>query len=192
MLTSRLPMALYWGPRGIFLYNDAYVPIAGPRHPGVLGEDILQAWPEVAEFNRLVLKVVLGQGGSLTYRDQELLLHRNGPERVWLDLHFSPVLDDRAQPAGVLVMLQETTQRVLAERSLHEQQQRLQRMVEMAPGLMAMLEGPEHRLAVANPAFYQLAAGQISAGTPLRELLPGQDALLTRLDEVYPGFLMTA
>src|SRR6266498_627157 len=37
-LNSRYPMFVWWGQELINLYNDAYIPILGARHPGALGE----------------------------------------------------------------------------------------------------------------------------------------------------------
>lgn len=37
MLNSRYPMFLWWGPEYINLYNDAYIPVLGARHPRALG-----------------------------------------------------------------------------------------------------------------------------------------------------------
>ena len=56
-------------------------------------------------------------GGTLAYRDQELTLCRNGvPEQVWMNLDYSPVPDESGKPAGVIAIVAETTERVLAER----------------------------------------------------------------------------
>ncbi len=75
-----------------------------------------EGWAEVAAFNDNVMKVGLA-GGTLHYRDQELTLHRNGmPEQVWMDLDYSPVLDEEGAPGGVICILAETTERVAAER----------------------------------------------------------------------------
>ncbi|KAF2723553.1 histidine kinase M3YPp [Polychaeton citri CBS 116435] len=42
------PSGLYWGKKRILLYNEAYIPIAGKRHPdAMLGLPFDQAWPEV-------------------------------------------------------------------------------------------------------------------------------------------------
>lgn len=116
LLQSRVPIVLLWGEEGVMLYNDAYAVFAGGRHPDLLGSEVRQGWPEVADFNDNVMKVGLA-GGTLRYRDQELTLHRHGrPERVWMDLDYSPVLDDAGDPAGVICILAETTERVAAER----------------------------------------------------------------------------
>ncbi|MDI9682931.1 PAS domain-containing protein, partial [Burkholderia cenocepacia] len=56
-------------------------------------------------------------GGTLSYRDKALVLLRSGrPEDVWMDLHYSPLPDDAGAPGGVLAVVVETTERVLATR----------------------------------------------------------------------------
>ncbi|MGT2513200.1 ATP-binding protein [Sphingomonas panni] len=94
------------------LYNDAYSAFAGGRHPQLLGSKVREGWPEVAEFNDHVMRVGLA-GGTLRYQDQELTLDRYGrPEQVWMDLDYSPVLDEAGESAGVICILAETTDRV--------------------------------------------------------------------------------
>jgi PAS domain S-box-containing protein len=98
------------------LYNDAYSVFAGNRHPRLLGTTSREGWPEVADFRDNALQVGLA-GGTLSYRDQELTLDRHGrPERVWMNLDYSPVPDESGRPAGVMAVVVETTERVLAER----------------------------------------------------------------------------
>ena len=124
LLLSPVPIVLLWGRDGVMIYNDAYSLFAAGRHPRLLGSKVREGWPEVADFNDNVMKVGLG-GGTLSYRDQELTLHRSGgPEQVWMNLDYSPVLDDGA-PAGVLAIVVETTARVLAQRALEKAEERL-------------------------------------------------------------------
>ncbi len=120
MLHSAVPMVLLWGEDGVMLYNDAYSIFAGARHPALLGSKVREGWPEVADFNDHVMKVGLA-GGVLAYRDQELTLHRSGrPEQVWMDLDYSPVYGETGEPAGVIAIVIETTNRVVAERRRDE------------------------------------------------------------------------
>lgn len=117
VLASPVPMVVLWGADGYMLYNDAYAVFAGGRHPYLLGCPVEQGWPEVAAFNHRVLETCLA-GGTLTYRDKELVLLRDGkPEDVWMDLYYSPVAGDDDVPAGVIAVVVETTERVLTEQS---------------------------------------------------------------------------
>jgi two-component sensor histidine kinase len=125
LLCSPVPIVLLWGPDGIMIYNDAYSTFAGGRHPLLFGSKVREGWPEVADFNDNVMQVGLG-GGTLSYRNQELTLHRSGvPEQVWMNLDYSPVLDESGRAAGVLAVVVETTQQVLAERALAKTEERL-------------------------------------------------------------------
>ncbi|MEN5311604.1 hybrid sensor histidine kinase/response regulator [Pseudomonas koreensis] len=116
MLASPLPMVMLWGHAGYMIYNDAYSRVAGGRHPYLLGAPVELGWPEVADFNRQVVDTCLA-GGTLSFRNKELVLLRNGvPEDVWMDLYYSPVPDDDGVPAGVLAMVVETTEFMRSER----------------------------------------------------------------------------
>ncbi len=45
-LTSRFPMIVWWGKDLWFLYNDAYLPLLGTKHPA-LGKPGETVWPEI-------------------------------------------------------------------------------------------------------------------------------------------------
>lgn len=187
MLRSPIPMVLLWGADGIMIYNDAYTVFAGGRHPRLLGSKVLEGWAEVADFNANVMRVGMA-GGTLSYRDQELTLYRNGaPEQVWMNLDYSPVIDETGKPGGVLAIVVETTERVLAERRIAAEKDRLRELFHQAPGFMVIYSGPEHVFELVNEAYYQLVGRREIVGRPLLEALPeladqGYDTLL---DEVY-------
>jgi len=129
LLRSPVPIVLLWGEDGVMIYNDAYSVFAGGRHPQLLGSKVREGWPEVADFNDHVMKVGLG-GGTLAYKDQELTLYRHArPEQVWMNLDYSPVLDEAGRPAGVIAIVVETTERVIAERRLSESEGRFRALV---------------------------------------------------------------
>jgi PAS domain S-box-containing protein len=116
VLASPVPLVMLWGKPGFMLYNDAYSVFAGGRHPYLLGSPVELGWPEIASFNRNVVDTCLA-GGTLSYRDKELVLLRNGnPEDVWMDLYYSPVVEDDGVPAGVISVVVETTARIISER----------------------------------------------------------------------------
>ena len=132
LLRSPVPIVLLWGEDGVMIYNDAYSGFAGARHPRLLGSKVRDGWPEVADFNNNVMKVGLA-GGTLAYKDQELTLYRNGrPEQVWMNLDYSPVLNEAGQPAGVIAIVVETTQRVATESALKDRENDLARVQKIA------------------------------------------------------------
>jgi PAS domain S-box-containing protein len=172
LIHSPVPMVMLWGESGVMIYNDAYSVFAGHRHPALFGSNVREGWPEVADFNDNVMKVGLG-GGTLAYQDQELTLHRKGyPEQVWMNLDYSPVLDEDGKPAGVIAIVIETTDRVLAERRNREEFQRLQRLFAQAPTFMAMVSGPDRRFTLVNPEYRKLIGGRDVMGLTVRDALP--------------------
>jgi PAS domain S-box-containing protein len=99
----------------VLIYNDAYAQFAGARHPALLGSKVLEGWPEVAALNSRVLAAGFA-GQTLSLHDEQMVLHRHGyPETIWLDLDYSPIRDEVAQPMGVFAVVRETTARVLME-----------------------------------------------------------------------------
>jgi len=124
---SPVPMCLLWGRTGVMLYNDAYIPIAGSRHPVILGRSVFETWPEVADFNRKVMDAGF-EGRAISFRDQHLVLHRNGrAEDVWLNLDYNPVRDEDGRPFGVLAVVGDTTRQVHATRDLRTREEELAR-----------------------------------------------------------------
>jgi PAS domain S-box-containing protein len=115
ILLSQIPMVVIWGREGVVVYNQGYAAICGPRHPGALGGQVQAIWPEARAFNTNVLENGLA-GNSLSFHRQELELWRLGrPERVWMDLEYAPILGDDGEPAGILALVIDITERVLAE-----------------------------------------------------------------------------
>jgi len=187
ILRSTVPIVLLMREQGVMIYNDGYSVFAGGRHPMSLGANVREAWPEVADFNDHVIKVGLA-GRTLAYTDQELTLHRNGgPEQVWMNLDYSPVLDEDGTPVGVMVLVIETTDKVKAERRVRNEAERMRIMFEQAPGFMAMLSGPEHVFMSANPAYMALVGQREVIGLPVREALPeaNSQGFVGLLDKLY-------
>src|SRR5215470_3056964 len=47
ILNNRFPMLLWWGPEYISIYNDAYIPVLGLKHPDALGLPVRECWSEI-------------------------------------------------------------------------------------------------------------------------------------------------
>lgn len=187
ILRSPVPIVTLWGTDGVMIYNDAYSIFAASRHPRLLGSKVREGWPEVAEFNDNVMKVGLA-GNTLAYRNQVLTLYRNDrPEQVWMDLDYSPIPDEAGVPVGVMAIVTDTTEKVIAERSLQSEQERLRRSFEQAPGFICILQGPEHVYRFVNETHRRLFGSDDWIGRPVREAFPdiaGQ-GFYELLDQVY-------
>jgi signal transduction histidine kinase/CheY-like chemotaxis protein/PAS domain-containing protein len=187
MLRSPVPIVMLWGESGVMIYNDAYAVFAAERHPSLLGSAVREGWPEAAEFNDRVMKTGLA-GETLKFRDQELTLYRHGPgEQVWMDLDYSPLLDEAGRPCGVMAIVVETTGKVQAERFREGERERMARMFEQAPSFMAMLQGATHRYVLANPNYMKLVGHREVLGQCVADVLPDavEQGYLALLDQVY-------
>jgi PAS domain S-box-containing protein len=115
-LLNRFPMTVWWGPELTLIYNDAYAPILGKRHPDALGKRANDVWTDVWPVIGPQVESVLA-GGNATWSDQvQMVLERNGfVETGWFTWSFSALRDEHKNIRGVLLTVVEDTKRVLAE-----------------------------------------------------------------------------
>ena len=121
-LGSAFPVIILWGPELVQIYNDAYIPFLGVKHPWGLGIPTRECWPEAWAFNEPIYHRVM-RGETVHLEDQLYRLNRRGPhlppDDVYITLCYSPVPDERGRPAGVTITLFDVTTQVSA-RGLQE------------------------------------------------------------------------
>jgi GAF domain-containing protein len=61
LLPSKAQFGLFWGPEFNVLYNDAYRPVFGAKHPGARGRPGREAWSEIWSHQLLGLLEGVGQ-----------------------------------------------------------------------------------------------------------------------------------
>jgi PAS domain-containing protein len=88
-------MFIAWGADRVWLYNDAFVPILGHKHPEALG---LRAIEEVWREARSVLEPLFDRvfaGEAVHMEDFEVVLDRNGQlGEARFAFSYTPVRDD--------------------------------------------------------------------------------------------------
>jgi hypothetical protein len=101
ILANRFPMLLWWGPDSISIYNDAYVPVLGVKHPQVLGVPVRECWSEIWDVLRPLILTPLHGGPSTWSEDLAVDIERYGfPEETHWTVAYSPV-PDAAAPRGI-------------------------------------------------------------------------------------------
>src|SRR5688572_12060604 len=117
MLTSRQAMWIGWGPELTYLYNDAYKPIIGGKHPDALGLPTATVWREIWNDISPLLDTAL-QGDQGTYVESALLImERNGyPEETYYTFSYSPIPNDKGGTGGIFCANTDDTERVVRER----------------------------------------------------------------------------
>src|SRR5262245_861255 len=109
-------IVLFWGPELVALYNDAYAPTIGDKHPQALGRPARENWAELWDDLEPLLRRVLETGETVFAKDRPFYIERHGyPENVYFDISYSPVWDEAGKVGGVLCIVSETTERVVAQ-----------------------------------------------------------------------------
>ncbi len=203
LITARSPMLLFWGPELIQFYNDAFRPSLGDdgRHPRALGASGHSFWTDTWDVIGPEIHGVLSTGVATWHEDQYIPIDRDGRrDDVWWTYGYSAVFTESGSIGGVLVVCQETTQRMLAERdrvaltaSLVADRMRLAAIFEHAPAFLAMMRGPDHTFVLANPAYERLIGRRDIIGKTVAEVMPevrdqGFIELLDRVRETGEPF----
>ncbi|MEP6985257.1 MAG: response regulator, partial [Chloroflexota bacterium] len=119
MLDSYFPMYIAWGNDYIQFYNDGYRPILGStKHPAALGlsskETFAESWHIIGPLFDGVM-----EGKAVGSEEWMLPLDRHHYlEECFFNYSYSPIREEGGGVGGVLVVVAETTNRVLSERRL--------------------------------------------------------------------------
>jgi serine phosphatase RsbU (regulator of sigma subunit) len=119
VLNSRFGMVLFCGPEMVQVYNDAYAPMLGHRHPRAMGAPAPEVWSDVwSDISPLVDEVFAG--GVVYHQDLPLVMTRFGfAEETYFTFSYSPVVEPGGRVTGLLNTVVETTPRVLAARRMN-------------------------------------------------------------------------
>ncbi len=101
MLASRQPMFIAWGADQTWLYNDAFIPILGQKHPEALGKPAMVVWGEARDVLEPMFDRVFS-GQSVQMDDFALFLDRQGKlEEAHFSFSYTPVRDERGSCRAV-------------------------------------------------------------------------------------------
>ncbi|MFF9549812.1 MULTISPECIES: ATP-binding protein [Methylobacterium] len=116
-LTTRFPVVLYYGPERALIYNDAWRPVVGDKHPWSFGRAGTEVWAEIWDIIGPMFDTVFETGEATWSDDQLLPLNRFGyVEECYFYYSYSPIRGEQARVEGIFTAVAETTQRVLADR----------------------------------------------------------------------------
>jgi PAS domain S-box-containing protein len=108
------------------LYNDAYAPTIGLRHPRAFGRPAQENWSELWDDLEPLLRRVLDTGETVSAKDRPFYIERHGrPENVYFDISYSPIKDDTGRVRGVFCIVNETTERIRSQIALKDSEERL-------------------------------------------------------------------
>ncbi|MBI1278385.1 MAG: PAS domain S-box protein [Anaerolineaceae bacterium] len=165
ILDSFFGMYIAWGDDYIQLYNDGFRPILGStKHPQALGkssrETFAESWHMIEPLFQNVMK-----GQSTGSVDWMVPLNRHGYlEECYFTYSYSPIREDSGDIGGILVVVTETTDRVLSERrlrTLREMGTHVQEKLTVKSTLRAAVETlKDNPFDIAFALLYVLETGQ--------------------------------
>jgi len=179
-LHSRFPMFVWWGDALINIYNDAYIPVLGKKHPGAFAQPARQWWADIWDVLGAQVDEVMVHGRPTWNERALLVMERNGfPEDTFFTWSYSPIYDDDGTIGGLFCACTEETARVAAERErdrlVREAQdaaRTLRTWFDNAPGFIALLRGPGFHFEMVNKAYYQVVGHRRLEGLSVEEALP--------------------
>ncbi len=194
------PTAIYWGPDFHLIYNDAWSPVPGLRHPEALGKPAREVWPDIWDIVEPQFQQVVDSGQGMSFYDQMLPMTRNGIlEETYWNYSFTPVMGEDGAVAGILNHGHEITRTVFAERRLSFQMKladRLRHLREPAEIKAAAIELLGEYLGAArvgyaevDPSETTVAARREWTRDPETESLTGQSAPLAAFGAGAADFL---
>lgn len=117
ILPVQAQIVLFWGPEFVALYNDAYAPSIGEKHPRALGRPAIENWRELWDDLEPLLRGVRETGQTFAAKDRPFYIERHGyGETAYFDVSYSAVHQHDGAVGGVLCVVTETTERVHFER----------------------------------------------------------------------------
>lgn len=117
---SQFPIIIHWGwPDLVVLYNDAFIPMIGEKHPSALGTRLFDSWPELRPTIESMLESVLTAGKAALAENLLHVYDRHGYlEERYFTVSFNPIMLDSGKPGGSFTFIHNITDRVLGERRL--------------------------------------------------------------------------
>ena len=119
LLANRFPLLLWWGPQYVSIYNDAYRPVLGTKHPWAWGRPVSECWSEIWHILQPLIDTPFN-GGPATWNEDILLeINRHGfVEETHFTIAYSPVPDETVPSGigGVLATVHEISEKVVGER----------------------------------------------------------------------------
>lgn len=135
ILNSRFPTFLFWGKDMTCFYNDACLDSMGIRgkHSSILGKSRAGSLSEMWHIISPIIKNVLKSGEASWHEDQRVPIFRSGKmvDSYWTS-SYSAVCDDFEKIEGILVAMNDVTEKVEARKKKEEAEERTRLAAEIA------------------------------------------------------------
>ncbi|SPQ19488.1 51c20eb7-778a-4016-b170-7e771b4dabe8 [Thermothielavioides terrestris] len=125
ILVDSRPIAIYWGPSYITIYNEAFSKLCGSKHPVMLGMPVQEAWAEAGQRLRDTMRAISPNQKGPVEDEWRFFVEREpevegGPpllEETYLKWSIIPIVEDNVC-LGFMQPVAETTSLRLWERRM--------------------------------------------------------------------------
>ncbi|KAL8779693.1 MAG: hypothetical protein Q9213_006818 [Squamulea squamosa] len=122
IMASPYPAAMYWGEDLVAIYNEAYILLAGQKHPSLMGQSYKTAWAEIWLDVKDVFANAVSTGQATMKDDDCLFIQRSGAPGYLEETYFSwsiiPLVGSDGSVVGLYNPAFEKTRRKVAERRM--------------------------------------------------------------------------
>ncbi|KAF3764634.1 hypothetical protein M406DRAFT_42555, partial [Cryphonectria parasitica EP155] len=119
VMGSPHPAAMYWGPEYIAIYNEAYLSLAGKKHPKLMGQSYIEAWAEIWDELKPVFDAAWHGGQATMKHDDRLFMSRNGfLEETFFNWSIVPMVGADGSVVALYNPAFENTRRKVNERRM--------------------------------------------------------------------------
>ncbi|KAH6697704.1 virulence sensor protein bvgS [Verticillium dahliae] len=119
VMGSPHPAALYWGPEFVTIYNEAYIELAGQKHPSLMGMRYADAWSEIWDDLQPIMQSAWDSGQSTLKNDNQLFIDRHGfTEEAFFSWSLVPLVGSDGEVVGIYNPAFENTRRKVNERRM--------------------------------------------------------------------------
>ena len=135
MLNSKFPMFLFWGEELTCFYNDACHLALGidEKHSDILGKPGAELLPDVWLVILPIIEELKTSGEASWYEDQCFPILRKGKiEDTYWTSSYSPVNDEWGKFEGVLVTMNDVTEKVEGRKKMEDAEERARLAGEIA------------------------------------------------------------
>ncbi|KAK4124812.1 putative histidine kinase group protein [Parathielavia appendiculata] len=125
ILVDSRPIAIYWGPSYITIYNEAFSKLCGSKHPSMLGMPVQEAWAEAGQRLKDTMQGICPDQRSLVEDEWRFFVERDPEaeggspwlEETYLKWSMIPIVENN-QCLGFMHPVAETTSVRLWERRM--------------------------------------------------------------------------
>ncbi|KAF1939000.1 hypothetical protein EJ02DRAFT_457342 [Clathrospora elynae] len=119
IMASPHPAAMYWGDDLVAIYNEAYIGLAGQKHPALMGQSYAVAWAEIWDEVKGVFANARTTGQATMKDDDCLFMLRSGfLEETYFSWSIIPMVGQDGTVMGLYNPAFEKTRRKIAERRM--------------------------------------------------------------------------